>query len=289
MAHSPSVCWLRTGNRDLMHAVHEEHTKLDVTDLQRLSYQTGAGRVERRVNGIQLSLDQDNQDNGGRYSDAQLDDYHLDGIMRWQPPLRMSLRARFSQAEGGLHGTAGFGFWNDPFGMTKIGDGSHTIPRIRLPQAVWYFFASPPSLMPLAHDVPGYGWKAATIDAGRHLAKVLLPLAPFGMLACKVPWLYRRIWPLAQKVLKIDEVIVSVEMDDWHDYVLEWGTQETRFHVDGQLIFQSRFSPRGPLGFVAWIDNQYMVATPQGHFRHGVVATTTQSMELVGLEVVARA
>lgn len=283
MAFLPSVCWLRTGNRDRMHTVHEEHAKLDVTDLNRLSYQTGAGRVERRVNEIQLSLE---HDDGERYSDAQLDDYHLDGIMRWQPPLRMSLRARFSHAECSLRGTAGFGFWNDPFGMTKIGTGSHTIPHLRLPQAVWYFFASPPSLMPLAQGVPGYGWKGATIDAGRPMAKALLPLAPFGMLACKVPWLYRRIWPLAQRVLKIDEAIVPVEMDIWHDYVLEWGVREVHFTVDGQLIFQSRFSPRGPMGFVAWIDNQYMVATPQGHFRHGAVATATQSMELVGLEVV---
>jgi hypothetical protein len=95
------------------------------------------------------------------------------------------------------------------------------------------------------------------------------------------------VWPLAQRVLKIDETIISVEMDHWHDYGLEWGGQEVRFIVDGETIFHTRFSPQGPLGFVAWIDNQYMVATPQGRFRHGIVASATQSMELAALEVVA--
>jgi hypothetical protein len=36
---------------------------------------------------------------------------------------------------------------------------------IPLPRAIWFFYASPPSHMDLALDVPGYGWKAAMIDA----------------------------------------------------------------------------------------------------------------------------
>ena len=36
-----------------------------------------------------------------------------------------------------------------------------------LPRAIWFFYGSLPSNMSLALDVPGYGWKAATIDALR--------------------------------------------------------------------------------------------------------------------------
>jgi hypothetical protein len=228
------------------------------------------------------------------YSNAQLDDYHQNGQMMWQPPVRLFVRVRFSHPQARLGGTAGFGFWNDPFGMTKsvrplwpskMGQNSSWLPRIRLPQAAWYCFASPPSEMLFAQGVPGFGWKAATLDASRPLARVLLPFAPLGMLACRWSWLYRRLWPLAQHVLKIDEALVPVAMDAWHDYCFVWESDRIRFFVDDEVVFNTRFAPRGPLGFVAWIDNQYMVATPQGRLRHGVVATGAQWMELASLQV----
>src|SRR5438093_12491321 len=48
------------------------------------------------------------------YADAQIDDYP--GLPRgrfpWRPPLRLTVEARVSAS---LAGTAGFGFWNNPF------------------------------------------------------------------------------------------------------------------------------------------------------------------------------
>ncbi|MCC6456492.1 MAG: family 16 glycosylhydrolase [Caldilineaceae bacterium] len=250
----------------------------DLTDLTEIAYETGGGTVEGQDGTVRLSrrpLDDE------RYSNAQLDDYHLNGVMRWRPPVRLVVRARFSHSQAALRGTAGFGFWNDPFAMTKIARSS-PLPRWRLPQAVWFFFASPPSQMPLALGVPGFGWKAATIDATRPVAKALMPFAPLGALACRLPWLYRGVWPLAQRILKIDEALVPAAMEGWHEYVLEWETDRVRFVVDGEAVFSTHYAPRGPLGFVAWIDNQYMVATPQGRLRHGmVVSEETQWMELV--------
>jgi hypothetical protein len=41
--------------------------------------------------------------------------------------------------------------------------------------------------------------------------------------------------------------------------------------VDGQIVHEAPHAPAGPLGFVAWIDNQYAVVTPQGHFGFGLV------------------
>jgi hypothetical protein len=44
--------------------------------------------------------------------------------------------------------------------------------------------------------------------------------------------------------------------------------------------------PRGPLGFVTWVDNQYAIATPQGKYGFGVIETREpQWMELQGLAI----
>lgn len=257
---------------------------MSLSDLPSLVYQVGTGSVGLHDDGVRLELAEDDSQ---RYSDAQLDDYHLNGVMRWRPPLRMKVRARFSHPQATLRGTAGFGFWNDPFGMTKMGQRVAWLPRLRLPQAVWFFFASPPSNMALATGVPGFGWKAATIDADNLTAKVLLPLAPFGMLACRVPIAYRLLWQMAQRVLKIDEALLPVAMDVWHTYSFVWDAESVSFMADDTEIFRTRFAPRGPLGFVAWIDNQYMVATPQGQLRNGVIANGNQWLEIAALDVVA--
>jgi hypothetical protein len=261
---------------------------LEFDDLAPLIYQSGSGTVELRNRILRLTLGATEPDARSNYpySDAQLDDYHLDGTMRWRPPVQMRVRARFSHSASALHGTAGFGFWNDPFGMTGRKSG---FLGVRLPQAIWYFFASAPSNMQLAQDVPGFGWKAALLDASSPLAVMQMPFAPLGMLAFRWRWLYRQLWPVAQRLLKIDEMPVTVALESWHDYELVWGGEGARFVVDGETILTTRYAPRGPLGFVAWIDNQFMVATPQGRFRHGVVATATQWMELARLEVAAGA
>jgi hypothetical protein len=150
---------------------------------------------------------------------------------------------------------------------------------------VWFFFASVPSNMPLAMDVPGCGWKAATIDAGPPSVKALLPIAPLGAVACRVPSIYQRLWPLAQRILKIDEKIVSHAMDEWHEYTLWWEGAVATFIVDGVELFRTQYAPRGPLGLVVWLDNQMMIATPQGKVQSGLVATDDQWLEIAQLEV----
>lgn len=237
------------------------------------AFLVGTGGIQPITGGARLVLA---SASSRQYSDAQLDDYA--GLRRrrypHQPPSRFSLRARFSHeahhhtshvAHHFLTGTAGFGFWNNPFGAQS------KVPA--LPQAIWFFYASPPSNMALALDVSGYGWKAACIDAGRASAIACAPIAPPVILACRSTRLYRAIWPRIQRALAISEVPLPPQMNmtDWHIYDLEWRRDGAQWKVDGQTLLETDRAPRGPLGFVAWIDNQYAIVRPQGGFGFGLL------------------
>jgi hypothetical protein len=202
----------------------------------------------------------------GEYTNAQIDDYQ--GLSRgqfpWRPPLDLTVRAYFSHAQGELRGTAGFGFWNDPFLMTES-----RVPT--LPRAVWFFYASPPSDMKLDLGTPGRGWKATTIDALRPVSLPLALLAPPAVLLMNVPSLYRALWPTIQRALNVRETPLSVTMSDWHTYTLAWRAERTTFSVDGEVVLDGAPSPRGPLGFVMWLDNQYMILKPWGRFGWGLL------------------
>jgi len=206
-----------------------------------------------------------------RYSNAQIDDYQ--GLPRrkflWQPPLTLTVRARFSHPAGELRGTAGFGFWNDPFLMT-----GWRMPA--LPRAVWFFYASPPSKLPLALGVPDFGWKAATIDAACWQFAALMPLAPIAVPLMNIPALYRRWWRVGQQAAHICETVIAPPMTDWHTYSIRWQPDTVHFSVDDQIVLNTDFSPRGRLGFVMWLDNQYLVATPWGRFCWGLLETSAE-------------
>ncbi len=215
------------------------------------------------------------------YINAQIDDYRdlRRSAFAWRPPLTLSIRARFSHSTERLQGTAGFGFWNDPFMMT-----SRRLPT--LPQALWFFFASPPSDMALARGVPGRGWKAATIDARRPAFLALTPTAPLALPLMHSPWLYEKLWPTAQRALGVNEALLDVEMRDWHDYAIFWHDEHVQFLVDGRRVLQAQPAPVGPLGLVIWLDNQAMIVTPQGKLRHSLLARPqAQWMEIERLTV----
>jgi len=242
-------------------------------------YVTGSGTIEATEQTLRLV----NQDaHALTYSDAQLDDYQ--GLPRgqfpWSAPLTLTVKARFSHATGSLKGTAGFGFWNDPFLMT-----GRRLPA--LPRAIWFFYASTPSNMKLDLQTPGHGWKAATIDAQRWPFILLLPTAPFAIPLMNIHPLYRALWPLGQRAIAVSEAHLDVEMADWHTYVVQWTAQRARFWVDGTLVLDSDRPPRGRLGFVMWMDNQYAIVTPWGRFGHGCVnAPGRQWLEVDSLTIV---
>jgi len=215
------------------------------------------------------------------YTNAQLDDYH--GLKRrhfhWHPPLHLALHARFSHSESELRGTAGFGFWNDPFGA-----GLHRLPT--LPRALWFFFSSPPSAMTLALDVPGPGWKAATIDTWRWPFLLLAPTTPVAMSLMRFRSLYRLLWPIGQRAIGVYEAMLAVDMTEWHTYRLEWDIGAARFWVDDHLVLTADQAPRGPLGLVIWKDNQAMTISPWQLPRHQLVACNEEQwMEVADVTI----
>jgi hypothetical protein len=236
----------------------------------------GGGIVEVVDSALHLALP---SSHAGRYSDAQVDDYSGSRRSRflWRPPLRLDVRARFSHTASDLHGTAGFGFWNYP--LTAAGG----LPR--LPDAVWFFAASPPSNMALVPGIAGWGWKAQVVHA--HRPGSLLASAPFLATA---GWarLTGREGPAArwlQRLTGARETALTSDPRAWHDYALEWRPDVARFWVDGAAVLTAPHPPHGPLGFVAWIDNQYAVASPRGALRFGALAGASRSLDLDRLTI----
>jgi hypothetical protein len=137
--------------------------------------------------------------------------------------------------------------------------------------------------------VPGHGWKAACIDATGPRALAWAPLALPVVLANQSDALYRRIWPRVQRDLRIAEAPIATPGPDWREYALEWRHDGACFSIDRQVVFVTDRAPRGPLGFVAWVDNQWMVATPRGRFGWGLVGAPAQWVDLASLRIEAGA
>lgn len=214
------------------------------------------------------------------YADAQIDDYGgRAGRFVHRPGATLRLRARFSHESDELRGTAGFGFWNAPY-------GDPTRRRPSLPQAVWFFFASPPNDLPFAPGSPGRGWFAATMDAGTTAALALIPAAPFVLVLNQFAAARERVWPAVRQRLGIAAAPLTIEMREWHEYRLEWRPDGCRFAVDGRIVLETPHSPRGPLGFVCWLDNQYLVLTPRGRFRAGTLGLADEQwMEVADSDI----
>lgn len=194
------------------------------------------------------------------YTNAMLTSYNSRTDFDIDAPTCLELTAHM---EGLIQGTAGFGFWNHPYGA-----------GIHLPRAVWFFFSSSHSNMPLAIDVPGSGFKAAVFDAQRGLFYALLPFAPAGVMLMRIPKIYKMLWPIGQRAIGVDECALDTSLlAAPRRYKIDWGKERVEFMIDGAVVFTTRRVPQGKLGFVAWIDNQYAVVTPQGKFKFGVVGT----------------
>jgi len=227
-------------------------TRWDIT-------QIGAGIVQQTEDDLRLTVPPASDE---QYHDAQISDYSPQQLdFKHTPPLRLSLSAR---AEGDIQGTAGFGFWNHMFTPGERG--------FRIPQAVWFFFGSPPNNIALAKGVSGHGWKAATFDAQSCQFYGLLPLAPLGFLLMRNRALYDTLWDIGQSAIGVSETLLDTSLlDDFHTYSIDWRPDGATFAVDDQTVLDTDSVPTKPLGFIAWVDNQYAIVTPQGNFGWGLL------------------
>ena len=233
----------------------------------------GGGSVRADETGLRLKLPRASAD---VYSDAQISDYDSRADFSNRPPLRLSLRARM---QGEVTGTAGFGFWNHAF---MPGQRS-----FRLPQAIWFFFTGPQSNIALAQGVAGQGWKAAAINARDPRFLAMLPTAPLGFLLMRSRRVYDALWPIGQRAIGVSEALLSDELlRDFHRYRIDWRAKRAVFAVDGEVVHCAEQVARGPLGFIAWVDNQYAVVTPQGKFAWGLLAAPgEQSLEISDIQI----
>jgi hypothetical protein len=254
---------------------------VDSTAVRLHTLELGGGTVEVRPGLFRLATPATTSG----YTDAQLDD--TAGRPRanflHRPPFRMSLRARASHASP--HGTLGFGLWNDPFGFS-LGLGGTTRRFPASPQAVWFFYGSPPNDMAFARPGVAVGWKAASLRSPSAPAAVVA--AGGAAVVALSPWrrLQAAVVSAALSWVQASEVRLAIGLDDWHHYSLAWTDAGASFGVDGQTVLHTTITPSPPLGFVAWIDNQFAVVSPTGGLRFGVLPVEQpQWLEVADLDL----
>ena len=116
-----------------------------------------------------------------------------------------------------------------------------------------------------------------------------LPLAPLAVRLMRGEAGYRAIWPPIQRAVGAAEAPLAQPMDEWHSYAIHWGEHLSSLSVDGQEVLAAP-SPRGPLCLVAWLDNQYLIATPRGRFGWGLLESAeAQWLEIADLSVERKA
>lgn len=235
-------------------------------------YCVGAGRIDPTPNGARLVLP---GGSGRVYSDSQLDDFH--GRTRreypWQPPARLSLRARFSHPASALKGTAGFGWWNNPFAADRA-----MLPTAA-PKNLWFFFASPPANLALTGKWAGQGWFAQSLN----IPSVFHFAGALGVLLLRFPKI-RGLMERASTSLTraAEQPLPALDITQWREYRIEWHPTYAHFLVDGELVMATMTPPTIPLAVVIWMDNQW--ADVRG--RSGVLEVADEQwMEVEGIQL----
>lgn len=209
----------------------------------------------------------------GKYRLAQLDDYtnRSRKYFLWHPPLTATFMARASNAD--IPGTWGFGLWNDPFSLSLgLGGGIRRFPA--LPNAAWFFHASPDNYLSFQNNKPAQGFLAQTFQS---------PPVPPGLLALgapllpllTLPWIAKRVRPLLGSIIKDDSTSIKLDVTQWHQYGLRLEPYLASFIIDKKEFFQTGVVPINPMGFVIWIDNQFASFPPSGKLTYGTMKNST--------------
>jgi len=201
----------------------------------------------------------------------------------WQEGTTLRLACRVS--EENLPGTWGFGLWNDPFSLSLGVQGSPRRLPV-LPNACWFFHASAENHLSFAPaPTPANGFLAQVFSGARIPSGLFAPLtlaSPFLLAQPVSRWAREKI---AARLIREEAKSLGVETARWHEYEIQWRENGVLFLLDGEILLQSQVIPRGPLGLVLWIDNQYAAWEPNGAMRAGLLAHPLMWMEIKGLQV----
>jgi hypothetical protein len=169
-----------------------------------------------------------------------------------------------------LPGTWGFGLWNDPFSLSfGLGGAAQRFPA--LPNAAWFFHASPPNYLSFRDDLPAQGFLAASFQSASIPTPLLALISPaLGLLY--ISFAARVLRRLMRRLIRQDSALTNVDVTAWHAYGFDWQENQISFYIDETLIFETPVSPRGPLSLVLWIDNQYAALPPHGRLAYGFLA-----------------
>jgi hypothetical protein len=242
-------------------------------------FTTGAS-VTQRGDGWRLGIPAGGR---GTYRLAQLDDYVILSRRRFHhtPPWTFSLRAKVSATD--LPGTWGFGLWNDPFGFS-LGFGRTEGRLPVLPNAAWFFHASPPNWLAFRDGIPARGFFGGTITAPRLPSLVLAPtlLALPFLLIKPISRILRR---LTGKIVQQDAAAISIDVTQYHEYSIEWLREYVLLLIDGESILKTTVSPHPPLGLVIWIDNQFAAWDPYGQLAYGSLENPAANLEINSIKI----
>jgi len=232
------------------------------------------GNIETTTTGWRLVI---SKGTNTEYRLAQLDDTLLlpRGKFPERPPLTLSLRARASS--GKIPGTWGLGLWNNPYSSVGFGGRPFSLPA--LPNAIWYFHASPQNYLSFRDDKPAQGFLAQAFRSPRFHPYLL----PTGLI---FPFSRRRARKTLSGIIGEDSAVINTDVTQWHNYRLEWSLNRSVLWVDEALALDTQVSPHPPLGLVIWVDNQYAAFTPQGQVKWGLEENPSEAwMEIENVEL----
>jgi len=248
---------------------------------------TPGASVKRTENGWRLDIPAGAH---GSYRLAQLDDYSALSrrYFHHAPPWTVSLRAKVSASN--LPGTWGFGLWNDPFSFSLgfpvrtgdfVGGIAGRLPA--LPNAAWFFHASPPNWLSLRDGIPAHGFFAGMIHSPR------LPSLLFAPALLALPFLALRpisrfLRKMAGRTVRQDAAEISADVTKWHEYSIQWLREYSEFKMDGETILKTSISLAPPLGLVLWIDNQFAAWTSEGRLGYGTLDNPAAWLEIRSFE-----
>jgi len=215
----------------------------------------------------------------GAYRLAQLDDY-LDlprNKFLWEAPFHFCISARVSKK--GIHGTWGYGFWNDPF---TIGSGINgTVRRFpTLPNTAWFFYASEHNSLSLRNNLTPNGFLTG-LFASKYIPKWLFIPGSLVLPLLVLPTTAKIIRKLLRRFTEEDNHLLKIDPTEWHKYEIKYQEKSLDYFVDDQLVYSSKHLPVGKLGCVIWIDNQFAAFPADGKISLGTLKTE----ETVWLEV----